>query len=466
MAEAKTVFTRLRRSISHPPVRPGTEKKRAWAAYENLILHIHPRKVPLASLTFTLTWGLGGMCAVLFFLLAASGMLLLFVYEPFPEKAYQSVLTLQNEVLFGQLVRNIHYWSANFLILAAFLHLLRVFYTGAFHSVRQFNWVIGVFLFTGIILSNFTGYLLPWDQLSYWAVTISTGMTEYIPLVGGWFQTTLQGSDDTGSHTLMIFFTLHTTVLPGAMVTLMAYHFWRIRKAGGVVLPPSHGQTGQPPMVDTLPNLAVREAVTALILLAVLLIVSVAFNAPLGEMANPGLSPNPAKAPWYFMGFQELLLHVHPSFAVCFIPAALFLLCLILPYFRYDHPSGDHEPPSGIWFVSTRGKRAGIIAAITAGLFVPAAIVINEYAPGFSGWFPGLPPIVTDGIVPTGMACAAIAVFYRLIKTRVASVNTETTLALFTLAVVSFALLTLTGVWFRGEGMGLVQPFWPLISGD
>ncbi|VFQ47497.1 cytochrome b N-terminal domain-containing protein [Desulfoluna butyratoxydans] len=453
MDEAHTVFSRLRRSISHPPVRPGTEHKRGWAAYENLVLHIHPRRVPLEALRFTLTWGLGGMCAVLFSLLAASGMLLLFVYEPFPDKAYQSVLTLQNEVPFGQLVRNIHYVSANFLIFAAFLHMLRVFYTGAFHTVRQFNWVIGVCLFTGILLSNFTGYLLPWDQLSYWAVTISTGMTEYIPLAGGWIQATLQGGDETGSHTLMVFFTLHTTVLPGSMIILMAWHFWRIRKAGGVVLPPSASDDQRPTMVATLPNLAVREAVVALILVAVVMATSVAFNAPLGEMANPGLSPNPAKAPWYFMGFQELLLHVHPTFAVCFIPAALLLLCLGLPYRRYDTPSG------GVWFFSSQGKKAGITATLTAGVAVPATVVLSEYAPGLSGWFPGLNPVVTEGILPTVTACVALAVFTRIIKRRFATTNNETTLALFTLAVVSFALLTLTGVWFRGEGMGLVHPF-------
>jgi len=455
MAEHTTILKRVTGSISQRPVRAGTEKKRPWAAYENLILHVHPRKVPLEALRFTRTWGLGGMCVVLFLLLAMSGMLLLFVYEPFPEKAYRSVVTIQNQVMFGQLVRNIHYWSANFLIVIAFLHLLRVYFTGAFHSVRQFNWVIGIFLFSGILISNFTGYLLPWDQLAYWAVTISTGMTEYIPLAGSSIQAMLQGGDETGSATLLMFFTLHATVLPGSLLLLMFYHFWRVRKAGGVAIPndTESGEVEKPPMVATLPNLVLREGVVALILIAVIMTLSVVFNAPLGEMANPGLSPNPAKAPWYFMGIQELLLHFHPVFAVFLIPTTFFLLVIMLPYLRYD------EARPGTWFFSEKGKKAGISATITAVILVPSAILLNEYIIDIPGWFPTLPPMISDGLFPAVLMVCAIATFHWATRKRTASLNNETTQALFTLIVVSFVLLTITGVWFRGEGMALVWPF-------
>lgn len=455
MVEKKTVLEQIKSSISQAPVRQGTEKKRTWAAYENLILHIHPRQIPLSALRFTLTWGLGGMCLVLFLLLALSGVLMLFIYEPFPEKAYHSVLTLQNNIMFGQLIRNIHHWSANFLIIISFLHLLRVFYTGAFHSVRQFNWVIGFLLFMGIVFSNFTGYLLPWDQLAYWAVTISTAMTEYIPLVGTWIQGILRGGRETGSSTLIIFFTLHTTVIPGILVTLMFYHFWRVRKAGGVVLPLNSDEAPhtKPPMVQTLPNLVLREGVVALILIAVILMFSVFVNAPLSDMANPGLSPNPAKAPWYFMGFQELLLHFHPVFAVFIIPSTLFLMILILPYLHYD------STHSGVWFFSKTGKKAGVAASVTAIIFTPVAIVLNEYLIDVSGWFPALPKVISDGLIPIVLVVSAIALFNFFIKKRITSVNNETIQALFTLVLVSFLLLTITGIWFRGEGMGLV---WPL----
>ena len=165
--------------------------------FNSLVFHFRPRTVPERTLRFTLTWGLGGMAAVLVFIQFGTGLLLKFVYHPFPEKAYESILHLQHDVIFGQLMRNVHHWSGNILLLIVFLHFLRVFFTGAFHSPRQFNWVIGLGLFLTVLLSNFTGYLLPWDQLSFWAITICTGMLEYIPGAGLWLQklTTRQPDD-------------------------------------------------------------------------------------------------------------------------------------------------------------------------------------------------------------------------------------------------------------------------------
>ena len=117
------------------------------------------------------------------------------------------------------------------------LHLLRVFFTGGFHAPRQFNWVIGLGLLVCVLASNFTGYLLPWDQLSYWAITISTGMLSYIPLAGDWLQRAARGGDEIGQATLIIFYSLHTTFIPVALVVLAGFHFWRVRKARGVVVP-------------------------------------------------------------------------------------------------------------------------------------------------------------------------------------------------------------------------------------
>ena len=450
MAENRSVLQQIIGSISQSPAFPGTEKRKPWTAYENLILHIHPKKIPLETLRFTLTWGLGGMCVVLLLLLGMSGVLLLFVYEPFPEKAYPSVVAIQRHVLFGQLIRNVHHWSANFLIVIAFLHLLRVFFTGAFHTVRQFNWVIGVCLFTVILLSNFTGYLLPWDQLAYWAITISTGMTEYIPVVGGSIKAMLQGGDETGSATLLIFFTLHTTVLPMTMGILTLYHFWRIRKAGGVVMPPA---PDKPVMVNTIPNLLLREGVVAAVLIAIIMVVSMLMDAPLGDVANPGLSPNPAKSPWYFLGIQELLLHFHPLFAVFIIPTALFLTLLLIPYLPYD----AHH--AGVWFVSKQGEKAGVTAAVAALLLVPPAIILSGHDIATPSWLNAMPPIISNGLIPAVLTLFAVTLIYRGIKKFLTTANNESIQALFILGVVSFVLLTVTGIWFRGEGMGLMWPF-------
>lgn len=449
MTSTDSFTGRIKTSITQSPVRQGTDRKRNWSAYENLILHVHPKKIPLEALRFTLTWGLGGICSVLFVLLAISGMMLLFVYEPFPEKAYQSVLMLQHTVMFGQLIRNIHHWSANFLIIVSFLHLLRVFFTGGFHSVRRFNWVIGIVLFTGILVSNFTGYLLPWDQLAYWAVTISTEMTEYIPLAGSLVQEFLRGGNETAAANLMLFFTLHTTVIPGFLFLLMIFHFWRVRKAGGVVIPVVSENSEKPLMVGTVPNLVLREGVVALSVIAVILIISIIVNAPLGDMANPGLSPNPAKAPWYFLGFQELLLHFHPVFAVFFIPVTLFLLITALPYFRYD----QHH--TGKWFISETGKRSAVAALLTAVILVPSAIILNEYVITVQDWLPGIPGIISDGFIPVLIVGLIIILFYLYLKTYIKTTINETLQALFVLVVVSFIILMITGIWFRGEGMAL-----------
>jgi len=177
------------------------------------------------------------MAVVLVMLLLITGILLKLVYEPFPGTAYDSIILIQNDVWFGQLVRNIHHWSANILVIVVLPHMLRVFFTGAFHHPRQFNWIIGLFLFFFVLISNFTGYLLPWDQLAFWAITISTSMVEYIPGVGSWLQKAIRGGSEIGPESLKIFFTFHTTILPACLVILMPFHFWRVRNAGGVVMP-------------------------------------------------------------------------------------------------------------------------------------------------------------------------------------------------------------------------------------
>jgi quinol-cytochrome oxidoreductase complex cytochrome b subunit len=241
------LFQRIRYSVFPGARRAGKAPEDYRSLFNSLVLHFRPRNVPEETLRWTLTWGLGGMAVVLVFLLFGTGVLLKFVYQPFPEKAYESILYLQSEVLFGRLIRNAHHWSANALILAAFLHLLRVFFTGAFHAPRQFNWVIGAASFLVIVFSNFTGYLLPWDQLAFWAVTICTGMLEYIPGIGLWMQRLIQGGPEVGPGTLSNFYAVHTAILPLFLLILMPFHFWRIRKAG-VEHPAPRRTSGIPPL--------------------------------------------------------------------------------------------------------------------------------------------------------------------------------------------------------------------------
>jgi quinol-cytochrome oxidoreductase complex cytochrome b subunit len=389
------------------------------------------------------------MSIVLVTLLALSGALLMFVYEPVPGAAHESVRRLQQTVRFGGWVRNVHFWSANLLVIVAGLHLTRVFLTGGFHGPRRFNWIIGLFLFGCVLAANFTGYLLPWDQLSYWAVTITTGMLAYLPLVGEPLQTAARGGAEIGPATLLAFYTFHTTLIPALLLLTMGFHFWKVRKAGGVVQPP--GQPGD--RVLFVPNLLVREVAVGLGLVAVVVLLAALFDAGLGTPANPGMSPNPAKAPWYFLGLQELLLHLHPIAAVVLVPSAALLALLAVPYLAYDPEQG------GAWFLGERGKRTARIAALLAGVVTPLGVVLDEFVLDFAGWFPALPAFLSQGVLPLALAAAGLAGFAAMLKRRYHATLGERVQAVFVLAAVSLVILTVVGIWFRGEGMQLRWPW-------
>jgi quinol-cytochrome oxidoreductase complex cytochrome b subunit len=425
-----------------------TQESNTLKNQKSFVLHVHPAKVPERTLDLTLTWGLGGMGLVLFLLLALTGILLLFVYEPSSESAYPSILYLQTNVPFGQWMRNIHYWSANLLLIVSFLHLLRVFFTGAFDNPRRLNWIIGLGLFFLIVFGAFTGYLLPWDQLAFWAVTISTGMLEYIPVAGTWLQKLLRGGEELGPSTLTIFFALHCAVVPLILILLMPFHFWRVRTAGGTVIPRSLEESPsiEPKMVPATPNLVVRELAVGAVLIALILLFSVLLDAPLEEPANPGLSPNPAKAPWYFMGVQELLMHVHPLFAVFVIPLSIVTLMVFLPYGKRTVPS------PGVWFGSEKGRRMGVTAAAAALFLTTAWVLFDEYVGGIPL---SVSAVVNSGLIPFVILVGVVVGFYLLCKRAFKASTGEGMQAVFILLLTGFLVLMVIGIFFRGPDMAL-----------
>jgi quinol-cytochrome oxidoreductase complex cytochrome b subunit len=449
------LFKRIRLSVLPHPVIPKTDSDRKRFLLRNLLFHFRPATVPERTIRFSLTWGLGGMAVVLVLLQFGTGILLKFVYDPTPVAAYTSVQALIHDVPFGRLIRNVHHWCAHLLVIILVLHMLRVFFTGAFHPPRQFNWIIGLVMFCIVLLANFTGYLLPWDQLAYWAVTVSTGMLEYVPWIGYSLQKMIQGGGDIGPDTLSIFFAIHTAVMPVLMAMLMAFHFWRVRKAGGLVIPrlPKESPVKQPTRIPTVPDLILREAVVAAVLMAIVMLWSVFMNAPLANPANPGLSPNPTKAPWYFAGLQELLMHVHPMFAVCIIPSMVIIALLSIPYLKYETDIG------GVWFVSRKGRLTGMIGAGTAIVLTPMLILFDEWIMDPGQRFFGVPPVIGSGLVPVVTLMAAVALFSWVLNRRFFVSKTETVQAVFILLFTAFIVLTFTGVWFRGEGMALTAPW-------
>jgi quinol-cytochrome oxidoreductase complex cytochrome b subunit len=340
------------------------------------------------------------------------------------------------------------------LVVVVCLHGLRVFFTGGFHPPRRLNWVVGLSLFILILASNLTGYLLPWDQLAYWATTICVGMLEYIPLIGSRLQQIVLGGREIGPATLRNFFAMHTAVFPILIVMLMAFHFWRVRKAGGLVIPrsPAEEPDDKPAMVPAHPDLLLREAAVALAAIAGVLVLSLLFDAPMGQPANPGLSPNPTKAPWYFAGIQELLMHFHPSFALL-IAAALTIGAFYLPYLNY------REAPAGVWFASVNGRRSALVAALAAAVVTPLAVVLGEYAVDFSAMMPSWPQAFSVGLVPTALFIAIVAGLYVLMVRKFQASRLESVQAVFVFLAVGWVILTATCVFFRGQGMQLRWPF-------
>lgn len=221
--------TQVGRSIFRSP-RRVTPRDRAAGHWSNFFLHIYPVKVRKAELSFKFSWYLGVISTVLLGSLVASGIYLMFFYVPSPAQAYTNIQTIQTEVAFGQYIRNVHRWSAHLMVLAVAAHMGRVFYRGAYKAPREFNWVIGVVLLVLTLLMSFTGYLLPWDQLAYWAVTVGSEMAGYTPVFGDQVKEILLGGPVVGASTLLRFYVLHVAVLPSLIVMLLMVHLWRWRK--------------------------------------------------------------------------------------------------------------------------------------------------------------------------------------------------------------------------------------------
>ena len=229
-------------------------RNRSYVIMNSVLYHLHPVKVKRHAVKVSYTLCLGGLSFFLFILLTVTGIFLMFFYRPTAAQAWDDIQTLQTAVGFGLLVRNMHRWTAHLMVLTVFLHMARVFYHGAYKPPREFNWVVGVMLLQFTLLLSFTGYLLPWDQLAVWAVTVGTNMARATPFMGhegpgaallsiGGLDLVHAGSDVrfgllagrfVGEGTLLRFYVLHCVGFPLIAASLMAIHFWRVRKDGGI----------------------------------------------------------------------------------------------------------------------------------------------------------------------------------------------------------------------------------------
>jgi len=424
--------------------------QRSKTAFTSFVLHLHPRTVPQETLRFGLSFGLGGMAATLLFLLFATGLLQLLVYTPDITQAYASIELLYSDIPLGGWVRNIHHWSANLLVVILALHVVRVIATGALTVERRLNWIIGLLLFFLILFANFSGYLLPWDQLAYWAVTIFTSMMSYLPLIGPWLVEFLRGGEAVGPQTLANYFAIHIGLLPVLILLLAIYHFWLIRKAGGLIRQNPQENSGVV-RVTAVPNLLVREAAVGLTLVALVLLVAAIFDAPLGDPANPAMSPNPTKAAWYFLGLQELLLHLHPLFAVCVVPITTTLLLAILPFWK------GAMLPGGRWFDGKREVARLALGFFCAGILLTVIVVgVDDYLLRQVLGASGGSSLVFRGVLPFVFSIILLVLGYRILRRKFNKTRAEAVMAGVAFHLSLVFSLTVIGIWFRGPGMQLI----------
>ncbi|MBI1941131.1 MAG: cytochrome b N-terminal domain-containing protein [Acidobacteria bacterium] len=225
-----------------------SQRARALGILSNVFLHLHPAKINRDAVRYSYTWGMGGISFYLFIVLTVTGVLLMFYYHPTKGQAYQDIVYLMSDVPFGKLLRNMHRWAAHLMIITVWLHMFRVFLTGSYKKPREFNWCVGVILLVLTMLLSFTGYLLPDDQLGFWAVTVGTGMAQATPLLGhqGPFgpelgitqfndvRFALLGGSIVDANALLRSYIWHCIAIPLIAGVFMGVHFWRVRKDGGI----------------------------------------------------------------------------------------------------------------------------------------------------------------------------------------------------------------------------------------
>jgi quinol-cytochrome oxidoreductase complex cytochrome b subunit len=382
---------------------PASNLERAQAAISSFLLHVQPAKVHRRSLQFRTTLGLGLISLYLFLILIVTGILLMFYYVPATDYAYQNMKDLEFVVTAGQVLRNMHRWAAHLMVLFVVLHMCRAFYTAAYKPPREFNWVLGVMLFLLTLALSFTGYLLPWDQLAFWAITVGTSIAGYAPIIGQKLKFLFLGGHFVGESALIRFYVLHVIVLPAAAVMLIAVHMWRVRKDGGLARPEEPAVTrqdyepGQLPVtktyglmelargttpavgikpedeVFTWPDLIFREILLFLLTVAVVLVLAIFWNAPLEEIANPVHPPNPAKAPWYFLGLQELVAY-SAFWGGVVVPALVVTALVCLPYIDRKRRG------VGVWFSRERKVAVTIFSVCLA-----VAVVLTVIGTAFRG---------------------------------------------------------------------------------
>lgn len=486
--------------------RPTSNRSRAAAMFNNFFLHVQGVKTHINTLRPAYTFGLGLASLFLLLITVISGVLLMIYYSPSIERAYNTVKDISYVVFAGKLIRNVHKWAGEGMIIFVMLHMARVFYTSSYKKGREFNWIIGVVLLVLTFGINLTGYMLPWDQLSYWALVIvaniiqspkeitdSLGITKFFD-IGGFSKELFLGGLTAGQESLTRVYIFHIMLFPIFLFIFLGVHFWRIRKDGGLTKPevfePKESDSGflslpekkggifgpnktyglmelargRTPAVDrdventvlSWPNLLLAESAVFFLCLAGVIAYAFYIDAPLKELANPLIPENPAKAPWYFLGLQELLSYSAFMGGVGLPGLALLGLALI-PYL-------DREQQGvGVLFSGRQGRTVALQALVVGTVVLIFLLVFVISLGWFRNWWPNVPQmlitLINPGNIWVGFMIAwSIYVIKKTGSTRMGAI------ALFTMFLLSYVILTYVGTELRGPNWGFYwsKSQWPV----
>jgi quinol-cytochrome oxidoreductase complex cytochrome b subunit len=349
-------------------------------------LHIRPKFYQEGSTWFTHTFRLGFLSTLLFIIETITGLILMVYYTPSPDRAYYDMLDILGNVNYGKFLRDMHRLGAELMVIFVTLHMLRVYFTGSYKHPRQFTWLTGVVLLLVTLFLSFSGYLLPWDQLAFWAVTIGTSMAEAAPLVGYQANLILRGSQDIGAGGLLRFYLLHIFLLPLVAIIVISVHYYKVSREHSISLPAAI-EEGEAPLakiaaakrkIDLLPDLVTSELMwTAVTLAAIIAAISFYYSAALETHANPLKTPLHTTAPWYFLWLQGMLKLGDKTLWGVIIPTVIFGVLFAVPYL---------DPgPSRL----AKNRKVGI----TVGIISTIIIVVLSFM-GTGLWGVAAPPAV------------------------------------------------------------------------
>ncbi len=373
---------------------PPTEKPnpRYRVHTTSFLFHIRPRYYEKGSTIFTHTFRLGFFTSFFFFVELITGLILMIYYTPSPAEAYPSILELLSNVPYGKMLRDIHKLGAEAMVIFSVLHLVRTYMTGSYKKERSFTWLTGVVLLGVTLFLSFSGYLLPWDQLAYWAVTIGTSMVEAAPVFGEQANLLWRGAPDIGAGGLLRIYLLHVVLLPMVAILVVSIHYYKVAREHGISLPAKFEEGGATPdelknakrRIDYIPDLLTHEVFLTALGLFGLVAATLIFNysAPLEHIADPQVTPLDTKAPWYFYWLQGMLKLGDKTLMGIIIPTIIAVLLIGIPYI-------DRNPYRSMY------KRP---VAVGVGLLAVGALIVLSYMglPQYGIEMPAATRIVQD----------------------------------------------------------------------